>query len=74
MRRRLTHHPLCYQLLRHSHGITVLGKLVGGEDVLQDVVPEVEAGTGFPLSGVLKELVEVVPVALKTLFIIQLRR
>ena len=31
---------------------------------LQNVVPEVEAGTGFPLRGVLEELVEVVPVAL----------
>ena len=61
----MANHPLCYELLRHGHAITVLGKLVGCQDVLQDVVPEVETRTGLPLCCVLKKLVEVVPVTLQ---------
>ena len=50
-------HALGNQLLGHGDGITVLGKFVGRQDVLEDVVPEVEAGTRLPLCGVLEKLV-----------------
>ena len=60
----MTNHPLGYQLLRHGHRVAGLGELVGRQDVLQDVVPEVETGARLPLCCVLKKLVEVMPVTL----------
>ena len=36
----------------------------GDRSHLQDVIPEVQTGAGFPFSRVLKELVEIMPVTL----------
>ena len=72
MRGRPPQHALGQQLLRHGHGVAVLGELVRGEDVLEDVVTEVKVRTRLPLRGVLEEISQIVPVTLKTVIVILL--
>ena len=61
---RTPHHPLGEHLFGHSDRVDGGGELLGGQDVLEHVVAEVEAGGGLPLGAVLQELVQVFPVSL----------
>ena len=58
-------HSLCRELLRHGDDIDGRRELPRSQDILQDVVAEIERAGGLPLGHILKELVQVLPVALR---------
>jgi hypothetical protein len=60
----LSGHSFSHQLLGDGDRVYGRGKLFWRQDVLQNVVSKVERARGLPLGTVLKELVQVLPVAL----------
>ena len=65
VRCRMANHSLGNHLLGHSNRVTVLGELVWGQNILENIVTKVKTGTWVPFSCVLKELLEIMPVTLK---------